>query len=402
MKRNWFIPRFFQIFFMCEVLIFSSIQIFNLAFRMDVIATRIELGVLFFFIPWIAPFLLLLIGNDNIPAIIEKICHFVTTGLYLLCFLITQINSWQNFVFSLNLTSFIWFLTISMTSISLIVSMGKNQFRNVFLTDSHYNFTGKNNRIEGLISLLFFILCVGVIPLLKYPIFYYSITFSIHLIYGSILRVPLVEKDQNIEINIEPEYLTKIWNNTFQNSTFSLKLVRFLDRAFLVVLYPIGWFIWADFWTVAVHPDYYFNVFYFLMYTPFLYLGWWLYRFRGKHNRVSFYLTKHLIITVLILSHFIGFNYLAPFIIGYSLGFILTRLRQHKFRMKVIAVCLIQILLIAGFAFMLIKWVAPFLYEIGIYLTYSLILFAVFLFFIILGVFLFNILTKNIRSRSDE
>ncbi|MHA1112759.1 MAG: hypothetical protein ACTSRE_16850, partial [Promethearchaeota archaeon] len=78
---------------MCEVLIFSSIQTFNLAFRMDVIVSRIELGVLFFFIPFFAPLLLLFIRNDDqIPLFLEKICHFLTAGLYLLCFLINQIN----------------------------------------------------------------------------------------------------------------------------------------------------------------------------------------------------------------------------------------------------------------------------------------------------------------------
>ena len=137
-----------------------------------------------------------------------------------------------------------------------------------------------------------------------------------------------------------------------------------------------------------MHPDAYFNVFYFLLYTPFLYLGWWFYRYRGKQKKISFYLIKHLIIIGLALGHFVGFNFLAPLILGYSVGFMITRLQQTKFRRRVWAISLIQILLIAGFGFMLIKWVAPFLYNIGIYLTYILILTAVTLLFTLIGIFL--------------
>ena len=177
------------IFFLCEVLVFSSIQIFNLAFRMDVIVARIELGVLFFFIPFFAPFLLLLFRNsDEIPIILEKISHIITAGLYLLCFLINQINSWKNMIFSLNITSFVYYLTIAMTAISLIITMSNPQFSSVFLDDDHFSIQQKSKRIELVITILFILLSMTVVPLLKYPVFYYSITFSIHFIYGSSIR----------------------------------------------------------------------------------------------------------------------------------------------------------------------------------------------------------------------
>lgn len=404
MKLNWIVPKGFLVFFICEVLIFSSIQTFNLAFRMDVIVSRIELGVLFFFIPFFAPLLLLFFRNsDEIPVILEKISHFLTAGLYLLTFLINQINSWQNFIFSLNLTSFIWYLTIVMPSISLILTMGNNQYLNAFLDDSHYSLNEKDKRLELLISFLFILLSTGMVPLLKYPIFYYSISFSVHICYGSLIRIAKLKTPLEEEKSKHSEYLCMIWTENFAKSEKLLKLVKDLDRAFLILLYPMGWFIWADYWTSAMHPDYYFKVFFFLLYTPFLYLGWWFYRYRGKQKKISFYLTKHMIIMGLALGHFIGFNFLAPFILGYSVGFIVTRLQQTKFRMRVWAVSLIQILLIAGFGFMLIKWIAPFLYDIGIYLTYTLILAAVILLFTIIGIFfLHNYASTKFRGSSVE
>ena len=252
MNRNWVIPKAFQIFFMCEILIFSSIQIFNLAFRMDLIASRIELGVLFFFIPFFAPLLLLFIRNDDqIPLLFEKICHFLTAGLYLACFLINQINSWQNFVFSLNFTSFIWFLTIAMASISLVLSLGNSQFRNNFLEDSHYSLSEKNKRLEFILSFLIIMISVGMVPLLKYPIFYYSITFTIHIVYASLIRISILKKPQTEEETKPTEYLTSIWRENFPTSEKTFKIVKGLDRAFLILLYPMGWFIWADYWTVS-------------------------------------------------------------------------------------------------------------------------------------------------------
>ncbi len=348
MDRNWIFAKAFQIFFMSEILIFSSIQIFNLAFRMDIIVSRIELGVLFFFIPFFAPLLLLFIRNDEeIPIILEKFCHFLTAGLYLACFLINQINSWQNFIFSLNLTSFIWYLTIAMASISFVLSLGNVQFRNNFLEDSHYSLSEKNKHFEFILSFLFILLYAGLLPLLKYPIFYYSITFTVHSIYASLIRISMLKKLQLSKENNPTEYLTLIWREYFPKSEKAFKLVKGFDRAFLILLYPMGWFIWADFWTVSMHPDAYFNVFYFLLYTPFLYLGWFFYRYRGKQNKISFYLIKHLIIIALALGHFVGFNYLAPFILGYSVGFMITRLQQTKFRKRVWAILLIQFLLIS-------------------------------------------------------
>ena len=398
MKWNWITRKVLITFFLCEMLVFTGIQTFNFALRMDIVVSRVEMGIFYLLLPILTPLLLLIIKNsEKLPPLIEKIAHFLSGGFYFLLFIIFQVNSWQTYIFSMNFSSVIWFCTVGISTVSIIFSLGNPNTPTLFLTRDHFAIKNKKLLFEFLLSFLILLACLALVPLLKYAVFYWAIAGFIHLVYGAFLMITpqkISEKNPDlIESNLYS--INEIWRNDLPNSKKKSKLSRALDKIFLIFLYLASWFVWADFVNPVMHPEIYFNIYYILFYTPIMYLGWWLYRFEGKNRRTSFYLSKHLIIILLLLLHFVNFNFFAPFVMGYSIGALTTAIRQKNFRKRVVVSLLLQFFLIAGFGLMLTKWIAPFLYSIGIMTTYVLILISTASLIALVITFLSQNYTKN-------